>query len=251
MGILVKGVNKTVGRSFKDRPFVVYVFIREFRKVFNVPTTIKNEKLVQKRREQIILAAIKLFSEKGFHKTTLRDLSKECRISHGNIYDYIGNKEHILHLIHEFMADLAENMLNGIINSDASPIEKLQQMIRGEFNLMFQWADVILLIYQESHILDKNLMRKLLGRERNHISKFEFVLRECIERGQLRKCNVRIVSNLIKMMIDGWVLKRWDLKGYSTQLEMERHIVSLLFDGLIKQKDTAVENPENFSKTNL
>ena len=49
-----------------------------FFKMAEIPTTIKNRKLVQRRREQIALAAIKVFSEKGFHKATLRDLSKEA-----------------------------------------------------------------------------------------------------------------------------------------------------------------------------
>jgi len=52
-----------------------------------IPTTIKSKKLVEKRREQIALAAINLFSKKGFHKSTLRELSEEAGISHGNIYD--------------------------------------------------------------------------------------------------------------------------------------------------------------------
>jgi len=41
-----------------------------------IPTTIKNKDLVEKRRGQIVLAAIKLFSQKGFHKTTLRELAE-------------------------------------------------------------------------------------------------------------------------------------------------------------------------------
>jgi AcrR family transcriptional regulator len=208
-----------------------------------IPTTIKNEKLVQKRREQIVLAAIKLFSEKGFHKATLRDLSKEARISHGNIYDYIGSKEDILFLIHEFMADLADNMLNDVMRSVVDPVEKLRQMVRSEFNLMYQWADAILLIYQETHILSKDPLERLLKRERDHIAKYELVLEECIEQGAFREFNIRIVANLIKMMIDSWVLKRWDLRGYANRLEMERYILDLVFNGLLMEKGIFVVKP--------
>jgi len=51
-----------------------------------IPTTNKNKKLVEKRREQIVLAAIKLFSQKGYYRTTLKDLSEAAGISYGNIY---------------------------------------------------------------------------------------------------------------------------------------------------------------------
>ena len=77
-----------------------------------IPTTIKSKELVVKRREQIVLAAINLFAKKGFHKATLRDLSEESGISHGNIYDYVGNKEDIFSLLHEFMDKLATDALH-------------------------------------------------------------------------------------------------------------------------------------------
>ena len=41
----------------------------------SVPTQIKNQDLVTKRRRQIIDAAVKLFIEKGFHKTTTRQIA--------------------------------------------------------------------------------------------------------------------------------------------------------------------------------
>ena len=103
-----------------------------------VPTTVKNEELVRTRREQIIRAAIKLFAEKGFHKTTLRELADEAGISHGNIYDYVGSKEDIFFLLHEFMADLADAGLLKSMEEVDNPLEKLRRMVRSEFNLMYQ-----------------------------------------------------------------------------------------------------------------
>jgi len=199
-----------------------------------IPTTIKNKELVEKRREQIVLAAIKLFAKKGFHKATLRELSKAAGISHGNIYDYVGTKEDIFFLLHEFMDKLATDALHRSIENIDDPFEKLRRMIRSEFNLMYQWADAILLIYQECHILNMSLLKKLLERESAHIRLYEIVLQECIKKELLLDCNTKAVANLIKAMVDTWVLKRWDLKEHVSQLEMEKSILDLIFHGLIK-----------------
>ena len=61
----------------------------------NIPATVKNKRLVQKQREQIILATLKLFSEKGFFKTTMHELAEESGLTYRNIYDYVGSKEDI------------------------------------------------------------------------------------------------------------------------------------------------------------
>jgi 3-oxoacyl-[acyl-carrier protein] reductase len=203
----------------------------------HIQTTVKNKLLVKKRRMQITMAAIRLFAQNGFHKTTLKELAEEAGLSYGNIYDYVGSKEDIFFLIHGFLADSAMEILNRSIDEIQDPIEKLRRMVRGEFNLMDQWADALLLIYQESHILHGEFLKKLLQKERAHLEKFEIVLDECITQGKLHPCNVRLVSNLIKSMIDSWTIKRWDLRGHANQLEAERSIMDMLTRGLFTNGD--------------
>lgn len=206
-----------------------------------IPTTVKNRQLVQKRREQIVLAATRLFSEKGFHKTTIAELANEAGLSYGNIYDYIGSKEDIFSLIHDYAASSAMVALQSSIRNVSSPIEKLRRIIRAEFNLMDRLSDSILLLYQESHILSKPYLHKLLSKEREHLNLIEQAIEEGIKARQLSACNVRLTANLIKSMIDSWIIKRWDLRGFADSLEAERSILGLIFNGLSSKHPS----PEN------
>lgn len=203
-----------------------------------IPTKVKNKKLVEKRREQIVLAAIKLFAQKGFHKTSLRDLAEEAGISHGNIYDYVGSKQDIFFLIHEFINKIAIEQSNRSTDNVEDPLEKLRRMVQAEFKLMHDWSDAVLLLYQETHILDAPLMKALLKIERARVLKIEEVLEECIKKGRLRKFNTRVAANLIKSMAEAWVVKRWDLRGQIDRVEMEKAIFDLAFHGLLKGKDS-------------
>jgi AcrR family transcriptional regulator len=71
-----------------------------------IPTKVENDKRVAKRKEQIVLAATRLFSKKGFHETSLRKLAEESGGSHGNISDYVSAKQDILFLSHEYISFL-------------------------------------------------------------------------------------------------------------------------------------------------
>jgi len=206
-----------------------------------IPTTIKNKELVEKRREQIILAALKLFCEKGFHKATLRGISEEAGISQGNIYDYIGTKEDIFYLIHDYMATSIVDKLSRNIGSIEDPLEKLKEMIRTEFNVINDWSDPTLLIYQESHNLSKPLLKSLLQTEKKHVTVFEDGLKDCIKSGVLRDSNSRIVANLLVSLIHTYVLRRWDLTKHVAIKEMERSVIDLFFNGLLKQNDLGSE----------
>jgi NAD(P)-dependent dehydrogenase (short-subunit alcohol dehydrogenase family)/AcrR family transcriptional regulator len=203
-----------------------------------IPTTIKSRRRVLEKREQIVLAAIKQFPEKGFIKTTLKDLAEASGISHANIYDYVGNKEDIFLLVHEFITGLADQALDRSVEGIGDPLEKLKRMIRAELGLSYNWADAILTVYQDIHVLSKPLLRELLKKESSHVAKFRKVLDECVEEGLLDPSNTRVTANLIKIMVDAWVIKRWDLKGIG-RTEMENSILNLVLKGLLHGKGKA------------
>lgn len=58
------------------------------------------------RRDQIISGAIQVISEKGFQKTTVRQIAQAAGVSDGTIYNYFKNKDDILMAI---IAQLTES----------------------------------------------------------------------------------------------------------------------------------------------
>ncbi len=49
----------------------------------------------ERRRQQIIVAAKRVFSEKGFNKATMEDIASEAELSPGTLYLYFKNKEEL------------------------------------------------------------------------------------------------------------------------------------------------------------
>lgn len=56
----------------------------------------KKEQERQAKRDAVLLAAVKIFNEQGFHSTSLDDVAKSLGISKPTIYHYLGNKEQVL-----------------------------------------------------------------------------------------------------------------------------------------------------------
>ena len=78
----------------------------------------------------------------------------------------------------------------------------------------------------------QNLGYKLLEQERRHVGRIENVLRECIQAKRIRECDVRVTANLIRALVETWVVKRWDLRNHVNRLEMEKAILDLVHHGL-------------------
>ena len=70
---------------------------------------IKRTEIMIDRREQILEAAMICFAKRGFHQTSMHDISAEAGISVGLIYRYFKNKEEVIGaLAHEHKKDIAE-----------------------------------------------------------------------------------------------------------------------------------------------
>lgn len=199
-----------------------------------IRTNIKSESLVKRRRQQIFGAAIKLFSKKGYHTTTLREISKESGITLGNLYDYINTKEDILYIIQEKATQAVIEAISEEKLEKLDPVEQLKRLINSELDAMNRYQDLILIIYQESHAMGKKILHSLLMNERKHVEQYEKVIGEGIRKGYFKVTNIRMMANMIKMLIDTWVIKRWDLKGKVGLEEMRKGILDVVFNGIKK-----------------
>jgi len=59
--------------------------------------------LVEKRHQQIVNGACKVFFKKGYHPTTTRDIAQACGMSIGQLDHYISSKDDVLYLVHKHM----------------------------------------------------------------------------------------------------------------------------------------------------
>lgn len=68
------------------------------------------EEQASARREQIIMAAISCFADKGFHKTTMQDICRAARLSPGAVYNYFESKDDIIQAICRMGDQMNENL---------------------------------------------------------------------------------------------------------------------------------------------
>ena len=75
----------------------------------------KKEAVAALHREQIMKAAERLFSEKGYAQTTIEDISKASDYSRRTIYAYYESKDDILnHIIEKGLVELKQDIKNAI-----------------------------------------------------------------------------------------------------------------------------------------
>ncbi|WP_250675516.1 TetR/AcrR family transcriptional regulator (plasmid) [Paraclostridium ghonii] len=67
----------------------------------------KIEKTKDLKRKIILKAAAKIFSEKGYIDSSIKEITNEASVSVGSFYSYFNNKEEILEQIYEEISDMS------------------------------------------------------------------------------------------------------------------------------------------------
>lgn len=80
-------------------------------------------------RQRIIDAADKLFSDRGYHKTSFQDISEATDIPRGNFYYYFKTKDDILDAVVKKRSESLQCVLDEIEASVDSPLERLMRFV--------------------------------------------------------------------------------------------------------------------------
>jgi len=182
----------------------------------SIPSLVKDPKLVEKRREQIVEAAVDLFISKGFHKTTTREIARASGFSIGTLYEYIQSKEDVLYLVCDSIHSEVEKKMEQAMTESKSGVEALRQAIQGFLHVMDEVDDKVLLIYQEIKSLPREPMRYVLQREERITQFFEVMLRQAIADGSLQVDPnfVKLMAHNIVILGQMWVFRRWALRKH-------------------------------------
>lgn len=90
------------------------------------------DKIKEQTKAKILEAAVKLFSVKGYHGTSISDIAKEAGVSKGLAYNYFSSKENMLEAI---FSEMMESMFDVIKEMEGTndPYVKLELLINNSF----------------------------------------------------------------------------------------------------------------------
>lgn len=118
----------------------------------------------ERRRQQIIVAAKRVFSEKGFSKTTMEDIAREAELSPGTLYLYFKNKDELYASLSLRILQYMNIRLEDVKKeNDSNPGQKIASIKEALYDV-YQFDPMILInmFHLQSSETLKNLSSPLL-----------------------------------------------------------------------------------------
>lgn len=173
----------------------------------------KNAPLVENRHQQIVDGACKIFFEKGYHPTTIRDIAKACGMSMGQLYHYIRSKDDVLYLIHKHMHKVWYDYLKrSNLEQIDDPIQKFTEALNQILQFQIENKKLIQFVYSESKYLDKKHFKVVLEMDYKNVIGFWRGLLEEVNKTKSVKGDLDILASLIAFTLVFLPLRGWTLR---------------------------------------
>ena len=89
----------------------------------------------EQTRGTIVAAALRLFGDRGYGRTTMRAIAAEAGVSVGNAYYYFGSKEHLVQAFYDQMQVLHAEAAEEVLARETGFAERLGGLLQA-------WVDV-------------------------------------------------------------------------------------------------------------
>ncbi|HXG04685.1 MAG TPA: TetR/AcrR family transcriptional regulator [Candidatus Binatia bacterium] len=195
-------------------------------------SAIKDPHLVRDRRRRLVRAAMAVFVRKGYHRATVRDIGREGGFTQGTIYNYVRSKADILYLVCEEVVAAYHEAVRRAIGGIEDPRRRLQAALRAVVEVMQDRQDQILLLYHESHALDRAALRAILSRVEEFIRTFEAMVAAARPAGVVTPRRLRLVANIVTFLPTMVALRRWDLDRRLPRSEVAAGLTEFMMRGL-------------------
>lgn len=103
----------------------------------------------------IIQTASRLFSEKGFHTTSMQEIADESNVSKGTIYTYFASKDDLLYSIIFYFVEYTEKQLEDAFAEDMSPKDKFIYILIVFLKERSKYKDFFSMVNQEQAFSQK------------------------------------------------------------------------------------------------
>ncbi|HUS23550.1 MAG TPA: TetR/AcrR family transcriptional regulator [Candidatus Binatia bacterium] len=135
-------------------------------------------------RRVVLETALRLFAERGFSGTSIRDIASACGLQGPTLYSHFPSKEHVLaELLRIAHEEHQRGIRTGLLDSQPDPREQIRAFMRAHVRFHTDFPMLAVVGNSELHMLSPALGAPILQLRRNSEQILIDVVQRGIERG--------------------------------------------------------------------
>jgi AcrR family transcriptional regulator len=183
------------------------------------------------KKQFVIESAARLFRDKGYSATSMRDLANAVDLKASSLYNYIQSKSEILR---EICFINAHRFLDGMTHVEqlsATAQEKVEALLRLHIQVATQDVTSVMAFNDEWRHLEEPFLSQFIALRHDYENRFRAIIQEGVDKGEFRALDSTILLFTLFSAVR-WI-HDWYKTGRSiSATTVEDEVIRLLMEGL-------------------
>lgn len=185
------------------------------------------------RSEEVYAAALRLFTEKGYHATSMQDIAAAVGLYKGSLYHYIGSKEDLLLEVFErAMRSLLSEVERIVADTSLPPREQLRLVIEAHACAVAENLAALTVYLHEFRALTGGTFDAVRQQRERYRELVSTIVARGVSLGEFVCEDVGIATLGILGMCN-WLAQWYRPGGRFPPLEIGRQFASLVLEGVM------------------
>jgi AcrR family transcriptional regulator len=183
-------------------------------------------------RDEILLAAAQIFSQKGFHATSMQDIAQSVHLQKASLYHHVSSKQEILVEVLDRALDLLIANMQDVLACPMKPEDKLRQAMQVYLHTLLDHRDLAAVLLLEHRSLEPEYQIRHIPRR----DRFERLWRDLIQEGldqEVFCCMDPAVSSRALLGVMNWTITWYRPDGSLGVDDIAQQFASLFLSGLL------------------
>jgi AcrR family transcriptional regulator len=184
--------------------------------------------------EFILRNAARIFAEKGYHSTSMRDISRETQVSLAGLYHYCKSKEELLFLIQDNCFGRVLERLQERLQETGGAVEKLRLVIENHLSFFATNMSEMKVLSHEADSLAGEMHEHVSGKKQEYTRLVRKILSEVqqAQKGVGPKVDLTVATYALFGMMN-WIYNWYDPHGPLSVNELVDNITRLFISGFL------------------
>jgi AcrR family transcriptional regulator len=189
------------------------------------------------KRNRILIAAVKVFSRKGFHETKVDEIAQLADVGKGTVYEYFSSKAELFQEMFRSGLQLYQEKIEREIKKGISSRDKLSRIARFHIKFMVQYKDLARVTMNEHAHFDEGFHSWVIEKRAKKLKILQGIIEEGIAAGEFRE----IDSDAAAQTFMGCLGALFSPIVFSDDKikhdDLVEPVIDILFNGILKQRD--------------
>jgi AcrR family transcriptional regulator len=189
--------------------------------------------------EFILRTSAGIFARKGYHSTTMRDISRETQASLAGLYHYCRSKEELLFLIQDNCFGRVLDRLQQRLPVTTEPIDKLRLVIENHLSFFAANMAEMKVLSHEAESLAGEMHEHVSGKKQEYTRLVREILSEVqeVRASGAHEIDLTVATYALFGMMN-WIYNWFDPGGKLTVNELVDNITRLFLSGFRAESST-------------